>query len=197
MKTGTTSRVNIRLLVMSAMLAVISFILAFFEFPVPLSPAFVRIDLSDLPALIGAFAFGPLSGVLIEFIKNAMQVFSTSTGGVGELANFIMGSAYVATAGIIYKRHKTKRVAWISCICASFAMAVTAMIMNYFVLLPMFEMFMPMDQLIASFTAFIPFIHTKLDVVLFSAFPSNLAKGLLIGFVTMLVYKKISPLLKG
>ena len=111
-----------------AVLSAIAFILAYFEFPVPLSPAFARMDLSDLPALIGAFAYGPLAGALIELVKNALQLTSTVTAGVGE---------------------------------------------------------------------FIPFIRTKLDVVLFNALPFNLLKGLAISAVTLLIYKKLSPILKG
>ena len=91
---------------MTALLAAISYVLAFLEFPVPLSPSFARMDLSDLPALIGAFAFGPVTGVMIESIKNILQLLSTSTGGIGELANFLMGASYVLTAGFIYKYKK-------------------------------------------------------------------------------------------
>ena len=83
--------VSTRTITMTALLAAISYVLAFFEFPVPLSPSFARMDLSDLPALIGAFAFGPVTGVMIELIKNILQLLSTSTGGIGELANFLMG----------------------------------------------------------------------------------------------------------
>lgn len=90
------------------------------------------------------------------------------------------------------KYHKTKGMAWISCIAGSLAMGIVAAITNYFILLPMFEMFMPLDQLIASFGAFIPFIKTKLDVVLFNAFPFNLLKGLVLSAVTMLIYKKLT-----
>lgn len=191
------SNFSARILAMTAMLAAVSFVLAFFEFPVPLSPSFARMDLSDLPALIGAFAFGPVCGVTIEFIKNALGLVTTATGGVGELANFIMGGAYVATAGIIYKMNKTKRTAWIACVVSSVVMGITAAITNYFILLPMFEQFMPLDELIASFGEFMPFIKTKLDVVLYNAFPFNLLKGLIIGIITMLIYKKLTPVLKG
>ena len=187
---------NTRTITMTGMLAAISYILAFLEFPVPLSPAFARMDLSDFPALIGAFAFGPLCGLMIELVKNGLQLFSTSTGGVGELANFLMGGSYVLAAGFFYKRNKTKKNAVISWILASIVMGVTAALTNYFILLPMFEAFMPLDQVIASFGAFIPFIRTKLDVVLFNAFPFNLLKGLVIGALTMLVYKRLTPVLK-
>lgn len=189
--------INTRMLAMSAMLSAVSFVLAFFEFPVPLSPAFARMDLSDFPALIGAFAFGPVSGLLIELVKNALQLLTTSTGGVGELANFIMGGSFAVTAGLIYKFHKTKKTAGIACIAASVVMGLVAALTNYFILLPMFEQFMPLDAVIASFGEFIPFIKTKLDVVLYNAFPFNLLKGLVIGGFTMLLYKHLSPILKG
>ena len=182
---------------MTAVLSAISFVLAFFEFPVPLSPSFARMDLSDLPALIGAFAYGPISGILIELVKNALQFLTSSTGGIGELANFIMGSSFVVTAGLIYKLHKTKRTALIACLVASVVMGITAAIVNYFILLPVFEAFMPLDQLIASFGEFMPFIKTKLDVVLFNAFPFDLMKGIESSIVTMLLYKQLTPILKG
>ena len=92
---------------------------------------------------------------------------------------------------------KSKKQAWIACLAASFVMGWMAAVMNYFVLLPMFEMFMPLEQVIAAFGSILPFIHTKLDVVLYNAFPFNLLKGLLISIVTMLVYKKLRPVLKG
>ena len=188
---------NVRTLTMTAVLSAIAFVLAFFEFPVPLSPSFARMDLSDLPALIGAFAYGPAAGILIELVKNALQLLTSSTGGIGELANFIMGSSFVAAAGLIYKFHKTKKTVMIACLTASVMMGIVAALVNYFILLPVFEAFMPLDQLIASFGKFIPFIKTKLDVVLFNAFPFNLLKGIGISIVTMLLYKRLTPILKG
>lgn len=188
---------NVRMLTMTAVLSAIAFVLDFFEFPVPLSPSFARMDLSDLPALIGAFAYGPVSGVLIELVKNALQLLTSSTGGIGELANFIMGSSFVVAAGLIYKHHKTKKTAILACLIASVIMGVVATVVNYFILLPVFEAFMPLDQLVASFSKFMPFIKTKLDVVLFNAFPFNLLKGIGISIVTMLLYKRLTPILKG
>lgn len=188
---------NIRTITMTALLSAMAYVLAFVEFPMPLSPSFARMDLSDLPALIGAFAFGPISSLLIELVKNTLHLLTTSTGGIGEIANFLMGASYVVTAGVIYKHHKTKKTALLACIAASFVMGAAAALANYFILLPLFENFMPLDQLIASFAEFLPFIHTKLDVVLFNAFPFNLLKGLVIGGVTMLIYKKLTLVLKG
>ena len=188
---------SIRTITMTALLSAMAYVLAFVEFPVPLSPSFARMDLSDFPALIGAFAFGPLSGLLIELVKNTLQLMTTSTGGIGEIANFLMGASYVVAAGAIYKCHKTKKTAWIACVTASFVMGIAAALANYFILLPLFETFMPLDQLIASFGAFLPFIHTELDIVLFNALPFNILKGLIIGSFAMLMYKRLAPILKG
>ena len=186
-----------RKLTAAAILAAAAYLLAFLEFPVPLTPAFARMDLSDLPALIGAFAFGPVTGVMVELVKNLLGLMTSSTGGVGELANFLMGASYVFTAGAVYKHRKTKRMALIGGVAGSIAMGIMAAITNYFILLPMFEQFMPLEEIIAAFGEFIPFIYTKLDVVLYNAFPFNVLKGLVITAVTMLIYKKLSPILKG
>ena len=202
MKNNTTavspkSVANVRMLTVTAVLSAIAFLLAFIEFPVPLSPSFARMDLSDLPALIGAFACGPMVGVMIEFVKNLLQLLTTSTGGVGELANFLMGGSFALIAGLLYKQHRTRRMAWIACVAASFGMGIVAAAANYFLLLPLFESFMPLDQLIASFGEFIPFIQTKLDVVLYNALPFNFLKGLVVSAVTMLLDQRLSPVLKG
>lgn len=174
---------------MAAMLSAVSYVLAFIEFPVPLSSSFAKMDFSDFPALIGAFAFGPTAGVMIELVKNSLQLLSTSTGGIGELANLAMGASYVFTAGFIYRFHKTKKTAWLSCIIASFVMGIMSAVMNYFVLLPMFEPFMPLDQVIASFGVFIPFIRTKLNVVLYNAFPFNFCALSCVKFIQLLLLR--------
>ena len=190
-------KISLRVLTVTAMLSAIAFVLQFLELPMPLSPGFAKLDLSDLPALIGAFAFGPLCGVCVEAVKNLLHLMQSSTGGIGELANFLMGSALVLPAGLIYKRSKSRKTALIGCLVGSLCMGVMAAVANYFILLPMFQIFMPMDQLIAAFAEFIPYIHTKLDVVLLHALPLNIFKGLVVSLVTMLIYKRLSPILKG
>ena len=186
-----------RKIIGAAMLAAVSFVLQFLELPMPLSPAFARFDFSDLPALIGALAYGPVWGVVIELIKNILHLMRSATGGVGELANFLMGAALVLPAGLIYKRRKSRRTALIGCIAGSLCMGVMAALMNYLVLLPLFQMFMPMEEMIAAFASFIPLIDSKLDVVLLNALPMNILKGVVISLVTMLLYKRLSPILTG
>lgn len=178
-----------------ALLSAISFVLAFLEIPVPLSPSFAKMDLSDFPALVGAMALGPWAGVFVELVKNLLGLLSTSTGGVGELANFLMGGSMAFVAGTIY--YQGKGTAKFACILGSVTMAVVSALTNYWILLPLFESFIPLDALIESFTAFIPFIHTKLDVILWNTIPFNLLKGLGISIVTLLILPKLTPVLRG
>ena len=108
-KTGKA--VNVRYLTVTAMLSAVAYILMFLDFSVPFMPSFIKMDLSELPALIGSFAMGPLCGVIVCLIKNILHLFITSTGGVGELSNFILGVAFVLPAGLIYKRRKSRKTA--------------------------------------------------------------------------------------
>lgn len=185
-KIWTTKKLTI-----TAILSATSFIFAFIEFPIPLSPSFARMDISDFPALMGSFIFGPIIGLLIELIKNILQLFSSSTAGIGELANFLMGSSFVVSAGFIYKKNQTKKTAIVACIVSSLVMGIVAALTNYYILLPLFVTFMPLDQLIDSFHQFLPFIHTKLDIVLYNAFPFNLLKGLCISLLTFFIYSHL------
>ena len=102
-------RVNVRYLTVTAMLSAVAYILMFLDFSVPFMPAFIKMDLSELPALIGSFAMGPLCGVVVCLIKNVLHLFITTTGGVGELSNFILGVAFVLPAGLIYKHKKDRK----------------------------------------------------------------------------------------
>ena len=103
----SNTKSNARAIAMTGMLSAIAFILMYLQFNVPLMPSFIAMDLSELPALIGSFALGPVSGVVICLVKNLLHLMRTSTGGVGELSNFILGAAFVFTAGIIYKDRKS------------------------------------------------------------------------------------------
>jgi riboflavin transporter FmnP len=191
------NRIDTRKLTGTAILAAVSFGLQFLELPMILSPGFAKFDFSDLPAIIGGFAYGPLYGVVIELIKNLLHLTVSATGGIGELANFVIGSALVLPAGIIYKMNKSRKTAIIGCAVGSVCMGIVAAVMNYFVLLPLFQKFMPMEEMIAAFASFIPIIKTKLDVVLVNALPLNILKGVVISLITMLLYKHLSPILKG
>ena len=115
-----------------AIFSAISYVLAFLELPAPLAPSFARMDFSNVPALLVSFAIGPVAGMFVELIKNLLQLPSTGTAGIGELANFLMGAAFVMPAGMIYKRHKTKTNAVLGCIAGCIVSGAAAVVLNYF-----------------------------------------------------------------
>lgn len=143
---------------------------------------FLTIEFSDLPALIGAFALGPWSGVLIELIKNLLHCSFTSTGFVGEFANFVTNGIFVLTAGLIYKKNRTLKGAVIGTVVAIFVMTAAAMLTNLYIMLPMY---MPK----ADFTA-------KLNLVLYTITPFNFCRGIILAILTFLLYKRLTPILK-
>lgn len=178
-----------------AMLSVLAFILMQIELIVPIFPAFLKIDISDLPALIGAFAMGPLAGVAIEAVKNMLHLFQTSTGGVGELANFVVGIGIVVPAAMIYKRNKSKKSAIIGLAVGTIVMAIIGALANYFVMIPFYTNFMPIDAIIGMGSAVNESIVSLETLVLYGITPFNIFKGIVLSLLTLLLYKRISPIL--
>lgn len=185
------------------MFSAISTILMLFEFPLPFAPNFYELDFSELPILIGAFAYGPAAGVMMEFIKILLKLFikGTSTAFVGDLANFVVGCSLILPAAVIYAFRKNKKTAVIACVVGTLVMTVFGTAFNAIYLLPAFsKMFhMPMEDILAAGRALNP-LMTKDSIVSFvvaCVAPMNLIKGSSVSIVTLLVYKPLSPILKS
>ncbi len=193
---------SVERMVVIAMMSAVAFILMFFEFPLSfIAPPFYKLDFSDVPALIGGFALGPLAGVTIEFIKNLLNIIvqGTITGGIGELANFITGCALILPAAFIYKYKKSLKGAIIGLITGAVVLATVGSLINFFVMIPMYSAAMPdvgMDGIIAMGTAIVPFISDLKTFVLFAVAPFNLLKGIICSVLTFLLYKRVSPVLR-
>lgn len=180
----------------TAILGAAATVLMFLSFPVPfLVPPFIKMDFSELPALLAAFSMGPLSGVGVCFIKNLINVFSTTTGGVGELANFLMGVFFVLPAGLIYQRRKTRSGALLAAVVGAVCMAVASVPINYYISYPFYTSFMPLDTIIGMYQDLLPSVDGLLAcLVVFNA-PFTLLKGALDVLLAFLIYKPLSPLL--
>ncbi len=188
---------KIRNLTMIGMLSAVAFILMFLEFPVPFMPSFIKMDVSEIPALIGAFALGPVQGVAICLIKNLLHLMKTSSGGVGELSNFLLGAMFVFVAGVVYKKGKNRKSALIGSLIGAFAMGVFSVVSNYFLVYPVYTKFMPMEAIIAAYQAIYSGVNSLLQCLVIFNMPFTIVKGLLDVAVTFLVYKRLSPIIKG
>lgn len=187
----------VRKLTVTAMLGAVATVLMFLNFNVPLMPSFIKLDLSELPALIASFALGPLWGVCVCLIKNLINLFFSTTGGVGELSNFILGVSFVFTAGMFYKHMGGRRGALIGSLCGAAAMSMISVFSNYYVVYPVYTAFMPMDTILAMYQAINPNVRTLWDALIWFNMPFTFCKGMLSVIITFLIYKKLSPLLKG
>lgn len=190
-----------RYLVQIGMLAAIATVLMLFDFPLPFAPSFYKIDLSELPVLIGAFAMGPLAGVLIELVKILLNLVlnGTDTAFVGEFANFLIGCSLIIPASLVYQRKKTRGTAILGMILGTVCMAAVGGLMNAYLLLPAYSKAfgIPIDGLVGMGTAVNKAITSLPTFCLFAVVPFNLLKGVVVSVITLVLYKHISRILKG
>lgn len=188
---------KIRKLTTSSIMGAIGFVLMLLEFPLPIIPSFIKFDFSELPALMAAFAFGPVYGILTCFIKNALHLFVTTTAGVGELANFLMGAIFTSAAGIIYKTNKSRKGALIGSVVGSFAMAAACLIINYFIVYPIYYVLLiPQNVILSFYQTILPSVNNIFTALLIFNVPFTFIKGIIVSIICFLIYKKLSPILK-
>lgn len=190
---------KVRVITGTAMLTALGVILQYIEISIPFIPSFIKLDFSDLPDLIGAFAYGPLAGVLICLLRNVIHIAATSSAGIGELSNFILGSVFVITAGLIYKKEKTKKNAVIGSIAGALAMALVSIVTNYFIIYPMYYSVLgfPEPAILGMYQAILPSIKNMLEALIVFNVPFTFVKGLICAAIAIVIYKPLSPLLKG
>lgn len=191
---------KVRKMVQIAMLSAVSVVLMLFEIPLFFAPSFYEIDLSEVPVLIGAFAMGPLAGVIIELVKNVLNLVITGsvTAGVGEFANFLIGCAFVVPSAMIYQRNKKRVGAIAGMAVGTLMMAIAGGVLNAFVLLPAYgkAFGMPIDALVEMGSLVNHYITNLTTFILLAVVPFNILKGIVVSFVVVLIYKKISIVLK-
>lgn len=190
---------KIRYITQVSMLSAIATVLMLFEFPLPFVPSFYKMDISELPVLLGTFAMGPLAGVMTECIKILLNfvINGTTTGGVGELANFLIGCSLCVPAGLIYQKIHTKKGAFAGLAAGTIFMTVIGCALNAFVLLPTYAAAfgMPLDTIVQMGHALNPSINSGTTFVILAVAPFNLIKGVLVSVILLLIYKKVSPVL--
>ena len=189
---------RIRKLVMTALLSALATVLMFVSFSVPFVPSFIKLDLSELPALIAAFSMGPLSGVAVCLVKNLVNLLFTYSMGVGELCNFLLGVAFVLPAGLIYKKRNDRKGALIGALTGALTMGVISIFINYYLVYPVYaKLLMPMDMILGMYQAINPKVSNLWQALCFFNAPFTFVKGLISVAITFLIYKRISPLIKG
>lgn len=190
-------KIMIRRIAATAILTAMAVLLMYLEIPLPFMPVFLKFDFAELPALIGAFALGPVWAIVIELLKNLIHLPVTQTMGIGELSNFVTGVIYVVTAGLIYKKIRTRKGAAISMVASTIVLALIAVPVNAFITLPLYASAMGFstEAIIGMCTEVNPLVKDKISLLLAVFVPFNLFKGIVVGLITFFVYKPISKLI--
>ena len=185
---------SVRNVTVMAMFGALAAVLMIFEVPLPfIAPSFYGMDISEVPVLVGTFALGPVAGVVMELVKLILK--PTSTGFVGEFANFCVGCSLALPAGFIYRLNKTKKGAVIGMAAGTVIMTIVAVILNAVVMLPFYSHFMPLDTIIAAGAAIKPAISNVWTFVILAVGPFNILKGVIVSLLTALVYKRVSVII--
>lgn len=194
------NKLSTKMITQIGMLGAIASVLMLFEFPIPfLAPGFYKMDLSEVPVLIGCFSMGPWAGLATELIKVLLNLVlnGTETAFVGEFANFAIGCAYILPAGFIYKKVHNRKGALLGMLAGTVIMAGMGGIINAYIMLPLYSATMfPLDKIILAGTAVNANINSLFTFVMFAVVPFNLLKGVLVSIIVFCIYKKISPILK-
>lgn len=192
-------RMNTKVIAKIGVLSAVASVLMLLEFPLWFAPGFYELDFSEVPVLLGTFAMGPVAGIAIEFVKILINFVlnGTETGGIGEMANFVVGCSFIIPAGYIYSRKKSFKTAIIGLIVGSITLATIGSMMNYYVLLPVFSKIYgaPIQAFVDMGNLVNPAITDLKTLVLYAVAPFNLFKGIVVSSITLLIYKRVSPIL--
>ena len=199
MKNNKTKKMNTRTLAGSGILTAVAIALQFLEFSIPLVPSFLKFDFSDLPALIGAFAYGPVAGVVISLIKNVVHIPFGSTSFVGPLSNFLLAACFTLVAGYTYKLKKTKGNAFVAGVTGAVMMGLFSVVVNYFIIYPLYYSVLgfPEEAVLGLYKVVMPSLKSVSDGLIIFNIPFTVVKGLAVVAVSMLIYKPLSKYLKG
>lgn len=183
----------------TAMLTAVGVVLQYLEISIPIMPGFIKLDFSDLPELIGAFAYGPVAGVIICLLRNLIHMAVSQSGFVGELSNFILGASFAIVAGLIYNHRKTKKNAILAGFAGAAVMALVSLPSNYFLIYPLYYSVLgfPEEAVLGMYQVLLPSVENILQALLIFNLPFTFAKAMLCVIIAIVIYKPLSKLLKG
>lgn len=179
-----------------AIMSALATVLMYLEIPIPLVPAFIKLDFSELPALLTSFALGPWYGVLVCLVKNLLHMPASTSAFIGELSNFLLGTLFVLPAGYIYQSNRSKKNALIGSLVGCLCMTALSFFTNNYIVYPFFEKaFMPASAILGAYRAILPSVKSIPQAILIFNVPFTFVKGMLDVLLTFILYKRISPLI--
>lgn len=179
-------------------LSAIAYILMFISIPLPIFPSFLKIDLSDIPAIFGGMSLGPMAGLAIVIVKNFLQgITASTTGGVGEFANVVIGGSYVLIICLFYRSLKSIKGVLAGGLLGIVAMTIMGCIMNYYIMMPLYATVygMPLEQIVQMGTVINPKVTDLMTFVIWMIAPFNILKAGIMTVVTLPLFEKMEKIL--
>lgn len=190
-----------RNMVAIALMSAIATVIYYLDFPVPLMPSFIKLDLSNVISLLAGFSMGPVAGVVVCLIKNLIYLVIKGMGttmGIGDIFDFVTSSVFVLTAGMIYLKNKTKKGAVIGCLVGTVIFTLISLPLNYFIVYPIyFKAFGGEAAILGMYRELMPDVKNIFSALCIFNLPFTFVKGVICALITILVYKPLSPIIKG
>lgn len=194
-------KLNVRTVTFVGMLGAVSSVLMMINIPLPFAPAFLKFDISELPALFAGFFLGPASGCAVIAVKNLLKLLlqGTDTAFVGEFMNIVGSCAFVLPASLIYKRYHTRKGAVAAMAISTVLVSVVCIFLNAYIAFPMYSRLygLPMEAILEMGSSVNPLVHDNITLMLYGVFPFNLVKHSITSLVTYLIYKRCGNALRA
>lgn len=191
---------NVKKVTITGMLSALSIVLYMtLHFHLPIMPSFISLDFSEVPAIIAAFTLGPVYGVGVCLIKNIIHMLVSSSMWIGELSNFIIGTAFTLTSGYIYK-HRTKKNRKSVIISGTFgalAMAIVGVVSNYFVIYPLYFTVWPKEAVLGMYQVILPSVKNIFEALVIFNMPFTFCKAMICVVVVALIYKPLARIINN
>ena len=188
-----------RWITLVGMLSALTYLLYLPIFRIPII-LFLELNLSEVVIFIGGFSLGPLAAIFIGLFRFLFSLLYTSTGGIGELADFIYSMAFVLPGVILYQRHRDKKTATIGFIIGFISQLMVTSLLNALVITDLYlTLFLDLSP-----EAFLGYIQTVLpqvenpywSLVVWMYLPFNVFKNIVIIALTLFTYKRTHRFIK-
>lgn len=170
-------------LIILALMGTISLLLLFLNFPLPFLPPYLKIDFSEVPALIAALIFSPMAGVLVEAIKNILYLVVSGAGDpIGVTANFLAGVMFIVPVAVLYHKYKGVKSIISGLVTGTIIMAIGMSVLNYVFVLPAYAWFMGWEDMNSA---------ARWTAVSLGVLPFNIIKGIIVGMLFVPLFVKL------
>lgn len=193
-------KISTKKMICIAMMSAIAIVVYYLDFPVPLMPSFIKLDLSNVVSLFAGFTLGPAAGVIVCLIKNVIHLVIKGFGttmGIGDIFDFVTSAVFALSAGLVYRKVHTKKGAVIGCIVGTAAYTLISLPLNYFIVYPIYaKAFGGMEAIISAYNAILPGTDNLFSALCIFNLPFTFVKGILCSLVTILIYKPLITALR-